>query len=176
MGKLQELTRGRIRAACAALGLSQVRVAEYLKVDKSIVSRLFSTGGTALSLDFIEEVSALVQRLPAELVSDPAATVQSVTPVEAQLLGRLREMTDVQRAALVTVIDWQRYATVRPRRASDPTASDAALLALYHALDADPTSQASIVSVMRTHPLAQRGEMREKAAASLGRAPQRTPR
>lgn len=137
------------------MGISQARIAEYLGVDKSSVSKLMAPNGVAITLDHLEHFTALLQRSAAEFVADADAVIQPVSPIEAQVLGRIREMTEGQRLALLSVLDWQRFATSRPRRPKGASVSgdDDALLTLFHTLDPDPSAQDAVLAVLRAHPL-----------------------
>lgn len=136
---------------CDSLGLSQTRVAEYLQMDKSAVSRLLSVGGTSLTVDHLEQFAPLIQRRPSELVAEQDAEVVVVSPVEARLLSRAREMTERQRTALLEVVDWQRFEPRRQRARTPRDGVDAEVLMLFHALDGDHDAQSAVMAVLRSH-------------------------
>lgn len=147
---LHERVRLRLRDLIEAEGYTQREVGEHLQIDRTTVSRTLTEGGLAVTFDFLEGVSYLLQRMPQELIADPGSPVIVASPLEVQLVARLREMTELERQALLTVIDW-RMPLPRGRRkhAAYPSPADSELLGLFHALDDNPTAQAAVLSVLR---------------------------
>ena len=149
VNKFQELVRARLRERTPNLST----LAEWLEVDRSIISNRLKEGGTALCLDWLDEVRSFYQMSVAEMVREPGAAFQSVSPLEASLLDRFRKMTEAQRLSLMNVLDWRPELPSRSKRASRYTGDDALVVALYNTVAADV--QAAVLQMMRDHPSAQ---------------------
>lgn len=100
---LQERTRERLRDWCA--DMTHQQIADALHLDRSAISRLFAENGSGITLDHVEGFSFLIQRSPAEIVAAPGATIQPVSPIESALLGIFRNMTELERRSLLTVLE-----------------------------------------------------------------------
>ena len=151
VNKFQELVRARLRERTPNLST----LAEWLEVDRSIISNRLKEGGTALCLDWLDEVRSFYQMSVAEMVREPEAAFQSVSPLESSLLDRFRKMTEAQRLSLMNVLDWRPELPSRSKRASRYTGDDALVVALYNAVAADV--QAAVLQMMRDHPSSSRG-------------------
>lgn len=100
--KLQELVRARLRDWCA--DMTHQHIADHFNVDRSSITKLFAEEGSAINLEHLEGFSFLLQRTPAEIVSEYGAVIQSVTPVESALLAYFREMTELERRSWLTIL------------------------------------------------------------------------
>lgn len=103
MESLQERVRARLREWCD--GFTHQRIADAFRVDRSAVSKLFAENGSTISLDHIEGFTFLLQRSAAEIVSERDDLVQPVTPIEAALLAHFRQMTELERRSLLTILE-----------------------------------------------------------------------
>jgi hypothetical protein len=103
LSAFQERIRARLRDWCEAFTHEQI--AESFHVDRSAISKLFREGGSAITLEHLEGFSFLLQRTPSEIVSEYGAVIQSVTPIEAALLAIVRDMTELERRSLLTVLE-----------------------------------------------------------------------
>lgn len=100
---LQERIRARLREWC--IDFTHQQIADSFHVNRSAVSKLFAENGSAITLDHLESFSFLLQRSPAEIVSEFGALIQSVTPIEGALLAIIRQMTELERRSLLTVLE-----------------------------------------------------------------------
>lgn len=98
--KFQEMVRGRLRDRTPNL----TTLANFLKTSPSTIQKKFRESGTALCLDFLQEVSAFYQMSVSEMCALPGSTWQEVKPLEAQLLDQFRDMTELERNGLLTVL------------------------------------------------------------------------
>lgn len=105
MGKqpLQAFVRARLREWTK--GLTHQAIADYFHVNRSSISKLLSDDGPSLTLDHLEGFAFLIQKAPAEMVAMPGSLWQEVKPLEAQLLHHFRQMTELQRHSLLSVLD-----------------------------------------------------------------------
>lgn len=146
MNKFQELVRARLRERTPNF----TALANFIGSDPSTIQKRLREGGTALCLDWLDEVRSFYQMSVAEMVREPGAAFQSVSPLEASLLDRFRKMTEAQRLSLMNVLDWRPELPSRSKRASRYTGDDALVVALYNAVAADV--QAAVLQMMRDHP------------------------
>jgi len=100
---LQECIRARLREWCEPFTHEQI--AETFHVDRSAISKLFKEGGSAITLEHLENFGFLLQRTPSEIVSEYGSVIQSVTQIEAALLGIFRDMSELERRSLLTVLE-----------------------------------------------------------------------
>lgn len=99
--QFQEMVRGRLRERTE----SQKALSDFLRLDASIIQRRLIEGGTALCLDFLDDVSTFYQMSVAEMCALPGSLWQEIKPLELQLLRHFREMTELQRHSLLAVLD-----------------------------------------------------------------------
>lgn len=111
--KFQELVRERLRGRTPNLAV----FAKFLKLDPSIVQRRLREGGTALCLDFLDDATSFYQMTVSEMCALPGSLWQEVKPLEAQLLGHFRQMTELQRHSLLSVLDRSASVPEQRRRA-----------------------------------------------------------
>ena len=116
VGKLTLTERVRARLRVWAEGFTHQQIADYMHVHRSTVTKLLNADGTDITLGHLEAFSFLLQRSPSEMVAEPESTWQEIKPLEAQLLAVFRDMTELERRALLDVIDRPaRPQTRRPR-------------------------------------------------------------
>lgn len=101
MNKMQELVRARLRDRTPNLSI----LAKFLRVDPSVIQKRLKEGGTALCLDFLDSVTTFYQMSVAEMCAMPGALWQEVKPMEAQLLAMFRDMSELERRSLLTILD-----------------------------------------------------------------------
>jgi hypothetical protein len=155
LNTFQEMVRTRLREATPNFSL----LARFLKADPSTIQKRLKTGGSALCLDWLDEVSGFYQMRVAEMVTEPGAALQSVSPLEASLLDRFRKMTEMQRMSLMAVLDWRGEIPGKRGRPSH-SHEDAMVLALYRAVA--PDVQAAVLGLMREHPSAKQLDARRR--------------
>jgi len=126
------------------------KLAEWTNVDRTTISNRLREGGTALCLDWLDEVRAFYQMSVSEMVREPGAVFQSVSPLETSLLDRFRKMTEAQRLSLMNVLDWRPEILSRSKRGQRYTGDDALVVALYNAAADD--AQAAVLQMLRDHP------------------------
>lgn len=149
VNKFQENVRARLRERTPNFST----LAVWLKVDRTTISNRLREGGTALCLDWLDEVRGFYQMSVSEMVREAGAAFQSVSPLEASLLDRFRKMTEAQRLSLMHVLDWRPELPSRSKRASRYTGDEALVVSLYNSVAADV--QAAVLQMMREHPSAQ---------------------
>lgn len=108
MEPLQERVRARLRARVEQGDVSHDVIAKHLGVSRSYFTRLLK-GGPIL-LEYIERACAFFQITPSELFAEPGALIQPVTPIEAALLAHFRQMTELERRSLLTILERPIYA------------------------------------------------------------------
>lgn len=101
LNKFQEMVRARLRDKTP----NYSTLARFLKADPSTVQKRLREGGPDLSLDWLDEVRVFYQMSVAEMVTQPGSLWQEVKPLEAQLLAHFRQMTELQRVSLLSVLD-----------------------------------------------------------------------
>lgn len=111
--KFQEMVRTRLRERTDNFST----LARFLHTDPSTVQKRLREGGSALCLDFLDDVTSFYQMSVAEMVMLPTATWQEIKPLEAQLLIHFRQMTELQRHSLLSVLDRSGQQATGRRRA-----------------------------------------------------------
>ena len=101
LNKFQEMVRARLREKTP----NYSTLARFLDADPSTVQKRLREGGPDLSLDWLDEVRTFYQMTVAEMVTVPGSLWQEVKPLEAQLLSLFRQMTELQRVSLLSVLD-----------------------------------------------------------------------
>jgi transcriptional regulator with XRE-family HTH domain len=112
---LLDRVRQRIRTLVDQKDVNHEALGKYLGLSRSAVTRLLNDGG-GIALDHIERLCAFFQITPAELMAEPGAVIQPVSPLEATIIAHLRQMTELERRSLLTLLD-RPTAITRPRRA-----------------------------------------------------------
>lgn len=147
LNTFQEMVRTRLREHTPNFST----LARFLKTDPSTIQKRLKPGGSALCLDWLDEVSGFYQMRVVEMVTELGAVLQSVSPLETSLLDRFRKMTEMQRMSLMAVLDWRGEVPVtRSRKAYGH--EEAMVVALYRTVA--PDVQAAVLSLMRDHPSA----------------------
>jgi hypothetical protein len=102
MSEFQEMVRARIRARVE----NASTFARFLKEDPSTVAKRLKEGGTALCLDFLDQTRVFFGGwTPSEMVAEPGSDVIPVTPIELALLALFRQMTELERRSLLTILE-----------------------------------------------------------------------
>lgn len=102
---LQERVRHRFKTMVESENVQHETLAKYLGLSRSGVTRLLNDEGSGFALHHIEKLCEFFQVTPAEVVADAYAVIQAVQPLEAQLLNHFRQMTELQRHSLLSVLD-----------------------------------------------------------------------
>jgi len=114
---LDELVRERVNAIYEKPSRSgdkwtAEKLAPYLGMhDPSSVRKLLN-GDNRISLAHIEGFCSAFQITPAELLSEPGSLIQPVTPIEAAFLTHLRQMSELERRSLLTILERPIYSAV----------------------------------------------------------------
>jgi transcriptional regulator with XRE-family HTH domain len=150
---LQERVRQRLKQLVAMKDVSHATLGEYLGVSRSHVTRMLNEDG-AIMLPHIEKFCEFFQVTAAELMTDPGALIQPLTPIEAAVLDIVRKMDRLRQHSLIDVLEWQQASTIpTKRRGRTPdhlTSEDAMVLSLYRAIE-DGDAQGGIVMQMRAY-------------------------
>jgi hypothetical protein len=102
MNEFQELVRDRIRARVD----NASTLARFLKEHPSTITKRLQRGGPALCLDFLDRLREFFGGwTPAEMCAEPGAAITSVTAIESSLLAHFRQMTELERRSLLTILE-----------------------------------------------------------------------
>ena len=102
MNAFQEMVRDRLRAKVDNASV----LARFLKENPSTVTKRLKRGGPALCLDFLDTIRPFFGGwTPAEMVAEPGAQIVPVSAIEAALLAHFRQMTELERRSLLTVLE-----------------------------------------------------------------------
>jgi hypothetical protein len=107
MNRFQELVRTRLRIKTPNFST----LAAFLKTDPSTVQKRLKEGGSALRLDWLDSVTAFYQMSVSEMTTLPDSAWQEVKPLEAQMLAHFREMSELERRSLLTILSRPVYGT-----------------------------------------------------------------
>lgn len=107
---LQELVRRRLKTLVDQKNVNHETIANYLGLSRSAVTRMLNDEGGGIALTHIERLCEFFQILPYELLSEPGAQIVPVTPIEAALLAHFRQMTELERRSLLTILERPIYA------------------------------------------------------------------
>jgi transcriptional regulator with XRE-family HTH domain len=92
------------------------KLAKFIGADTPSAVRKILTGLNHISLRHIEGFSTAFQVTPAELMIEPGAVIQPISPLESTILAHVRQMTELERRSLLTLLD--RHLTITsPRQA-----------------------------------------------------------
>lgn len=106
MNTFQEMVRTRIRERVT----NASTLARFLKENPSTVTKRLKEGGPALCLDFLDQLRVFFGGwTPAEMVAETGSSVQPITPLEAAILGIVRQMTELERRSLLTLLERPAY-------------------------------------------------------------------
>lgn len=101
LNKFQEMVRARLRERTPNFST----LARFLKLNPSTVHKKLAEGGPDLSLDWLDEIKPFYQMSVSEMCALPGSLWQEVKPLEAQLLAHFRQMSELQRHSLLTLLD-----------------------------------------------------------------------
>jgi DNA-binding Xre family transcriptional regulator len=107
---LQERVRHRFKGLVESKGVQHDTLAKRLGLSRSGVTRLLNDEGSGFALHHIERLCEFFQITPAEVMAEPGALIQPVTPIEAAFLAHLRQMTELERRSLLTILERPIYA------------------------------------------------------------------
>lgn len=150
---LQQRVRSRLHALVDAQQVSHATLGKYLGLSRSGFSRLLNEEEYGISLHHIEKLCEFFQITAAELMTDPGALIQPLTPIEAAILDVVRKMDRLRQHSLIDVLEWQQASTIQTKRRHRRTPDhlspeDAMVLSLYRGMD-DSDAQSGIVMQMR---------------------------
>ena len=107
MNAFQEMVRDRLRARVE----NASTLARFLKQTPSAITKRLKRGGPALNLDFLDSLRPFFGGwTPAEMVAEPGSQIVPVTPIESALLAHFRQMTELERRSLLTILERPIYA------------------------------------------------------------------
>jgi len=113
---LQERVRQKFQDLTEKGDVSHETLGTHLGLSRSGVSRLLNDDDNGFALQHIERLCEFFQITPAEIMAEPGAQIVPVSPIEAALLAHVRQMTELERRSLLTLLD--RHLTITtPRRA-----------------------------------------------------------
>ena len=107
---LQERVRQRFRALVDQKDVPHELIGQRLGLSRSGVTRLLNDVGGGFALHHIERLCEFFQITPSEIMAEPGALIQAVTPIEAALLAHFRQMTELERRSLLTILERPIYA------------------------------------------------------------------
>ena len=102
---LQERVRSKLRDMVQRGNVPLEVLGTHLGLSRSGVSRILNEEGYAILLPHMETLCTFFQITPAELVAEPGAIIQPVQPIEAALLALFRQMTELERRSLLTILE-----------------------------------------------------------------------
>lgn len=155
---LQERVRTRFKHLVESKSVPHERIAKYLGLSRSGVTRLLNDEGSGFSLVYVEKLCEFFQVSPAEVMTEPGALIQPLVPLEAAILDVVRKMDRLRQHSLLDVLEWQRTSAIpskRTRTVDHLSAEDAMVLSLYRGI-VDADAQAGIVMQMRGYVQAKR--------------------
>lgn len=106
---LQERVRSRLRRLVQQKDVSHEVLAKFLGVSRSHVTRLLNEDG-AIMLPLLEKFCTFFQLSAAEIVMDEGALIQPISAIEAAVLAHIRQMTELERRSLLTILERPIYA------------------------------------------------------------------
>jgi hypothetical protein len=101
MNRFQEMVRARLREKTPNYSI----LADFIKSDPSTIQKRLKENGTALRLDWLDEVSAFYQMSVSEMCALPGSAWQEVKPLEGQLLEVFRSMSELEKRSLLDVLE-----------------------------------------------------------------------
>lgn len=114
--KLSERVLTRINVLVDQADVAHDVLAPHLGVGQSAVSKILN-GRRGLSLEAIEGFCQFFQVTPAELMAEPDALIQPLKPIEAAIVGLVRQMTELERRSLLTLLERPVYQIAKGKRA-----------------------------------------------------------
>ena len=113
---LQERIRTRLRQLVESKNVSLRVVGEHLKLSPSGVGRILNDEGYTIMWHHVERFCEFFQMTPAELMVEPGALMQPISHFESALLRIIRDMTELERRSLLTILERPVYAA-QPKKA-----------------------------------------------------------
>jgi len=113
---LQARVRHRINTLVDQGDVSHVTLGDHLGLSRSAVTRLLNDKG-GISLAHIEKLCAFFQITAAELMAEPDALIQPLKPIEAAIVSYLRQMSELERRSLLTLLERPAYQLAKGKRA-----------------------------------------------------------
>lgn len=102
---LQERVRTRFKHLVDTKDVSHETLGTYLGLSRSGVTRLLNDGGSGFALHHIERLCEFFQITPAEIVAEADALIVPISPTEAAVLHLVRQMTELERRSLLTLLE-----------------------------------------------------------------------
>jgi hypothetical protein len=158
MSRFQEMVRARLRDKTP----NYTALAAFLKSDPSTIQKKLKEGGPSLCLDWLDSVTAFYQMTVAEMVTMTGSLFQEVKPMEAQLLGIFRDMTELERRGLLDVLDRRPPAPRRKARWGHAELTEEQQLVIDLYARSEPQAREGVLKVLRGT---------AKAHAKSGRSP-----
>ena len=153
---LQERVRHRFKTLVDTKDVSHEILGKWLGLSRSGVTRLLNDEGSGFALHHIERLCEFFHITPAEVVLEPGALVQPLSPLEAAIVDVIRKMDRLRQHSLLDVLEWQRSSSIPDKRKrASLSAEDEMVLSLYRGM-VDSDAQAGIVMQMRGFVRAQR--------------------
>lgn len=149
---LQERVRQRLRDLVNKSDVPHEVLGKYLGLSRSGVTRLLNDEDHGIGFAHLEKLCEFFQVTPCELMNNPHSVVQEIKPLEAQLLKRFRERTELWRHSLLSVIEEptnSRPAKSRRARAGRAELTERQQLVVDLFVQSDEQSQDGVLKVLR---------------------------
>jgi hypothetical protein len=147
VNNFQELVRSRLRERTPNV----TTLANFLKVDPSVMHKRLKAGGTALCLDFLDAASAFYQMSVSEMCALPGSLFQEIKPDEAQLLAHFRQLTYTQKQGLLSVLEGRLAQPAKAHKArwgrAELTQEQQALVDLY--AQSEPQAREGVMKILK---------------------------
>lgn len=102
--------RAKLRSLVEKDDVSHDVLAQRLGLSRSYVSRLLNGTG-AILLRQVEVFCEFFQMSPSELMAQPGDLIQVISPIESAIIGLIRQMTELERRSLLTLLERPAYGT-----------------------------------------------------------------
>lgn len=102
---LQEQVRQRFKCLVDTKDVPHETIGQYLGLSRSAVTRLLNDEGAGIGLQHIERLCEFFQVSASEIMAEPGAIIQPVTLLEAAMLAIFRQMTELERRSLMTLLE-----------------------------------------------------------------------
>lgn len=107
---LEDRVRSRIlalyeRGSRAGEKWTAEKLAKFVGADTPSAVRKLLNGQNRIGLRHIQGFCEAFQVTPAELVLEPGALMQPTSPLEAAIIAHLRQMTELERRSLLTLLE-----------------------------------------------------------------------
>lgn len=145
MNRFQEMVRARLRNKTPNFSM----LATFLKSDPSTIQKKLKEGGTALCLDWLDSASPFYQMSVSEMTAMSGSLIQEIKPMEAQLLGIFREMTELEKRSLLDVLDRRPPAPRRKARWGHAELTEEQQLVIDLYARSEPQAREGVLKVLR---------------------------